>query len=338
MSETRKLQRIGGNTLYVSLPKDWANQTNMKQGDKVTLILQPDGSIRIFPTIKEEKPREIALKITHKDSSQSLRRAIMAAYVDGFEIIKVESKDRLTEEQHDIIRKTIDRLFALELIEVTANKMAIQCLLKETIPIEKTMQRIHNIILSMFHDAISALKERNTNMVKSLTQRKDDVKRLSLVANRILRSMILYPPTESKEMSLIDCVDYLRIIHVITEIADNVNKISEGVSILNDQGLPEYILRPLCDSSVPIHDLYDQSIQALLSKDVLLANKILDTKTLIEKLWGLCIEADEKSEVSCLALSQVYLLLDNLIQIQQYSNEIAEIAIDRAEAEMKRLY
>lgn len=262
----------------------------------------------------------------------------MAAYVDGFEIIKVESKDRLTEEQHDIIRKTIDRLFALELIEVTANKMAIQCLLKETIPIEKTMQRIHNIILSMFHDAISALKERNTNMVKSLTQRKDDVKRLSLVANRILRSMILYPPTESKEMSLIDCVDYLRIIHVITEIADNVNKISEGVSILNDQGLPEYILRPLCDSSVPIHDLYDQSIQALLSKDVLLANKILDTKTLIEKLWGLCIEADEKSEVSCLALSQVYLLLDNLIQIQQYSNEIAEIAIDRAEAEMKRLY
>ncbi len=336
MSETRKLQRIGGNTLYVSLPKHWVNRTNLKQGDKVRLSSQSDGSVRISPAVKQEKPREIALTTKPKDSGQSLRRAIIAAYVDGFEIIKVRSEERLTDEQQDIIRKTIDRLFALELVEVTANRMTIQCLLKETIPIENTMQRIHNIILSMFSETIFALREQNADTVKGLTMRIHDVKRLSLVANRILRSLILYPPPESIEVSLIDCVDYLRILHVVTEIADNVNKISEGIKILNEQGLPEYILRPLCDTSIPVQDLYDQSIQALLSKNIPLANKVLDSKTPIERLWGLCIKADEKSEISCLALSQVYILLDNLRQIQRYSHEIAEIAIDRAEAEMKR--
>jgi biotin synthase-related radical SAM superfamily protein len=102
---------------------------------------------------------------------------------------------------------------------------------------------------------------------------------------------------------------------------------------LGDEALPKSILEPLCQKCAPIQDLYDQSIRALLSEDIPLANRILDTKLTLENLWNLCIEADEKSEISCSALSQAYLLIDNLKQIQQYATEIAEIAIDRAEAE-----
>jgi len=335
MSETRKLQRIGGNTLYVSLPKRWTNRTQLKQGDKVTLVPQPDDSIYIYPTAKQEKSREIILEINAKNSRQSLKREIIAAYVDGFDIIKLKAEERLTEEQQDIIRDIVDHLFGLEVIEVTRNTITIQCLLKQDLPIEKTIQRIHNVILSMFSETVSALKAQDINPIKGLTRRMQDIKRLSLVTNRLLRSLIIFPRSaEQREVSLIDCVDYLQILHIIAEIADNVNKISESVMALGEQTLPKSILEPLCQECIPIQDLYDQSIRALLSKDIPLANRILDSKLALENLWKLCREADEKSEVSSLALSYAYLLIDNLKQIQQYAVEIAEIAIDRAEADI----
>jgi len=337
MSETRKLQRIGGNTLYVSLPKRWTNRMQLKQGDKVTLIPQPDDSISIYPTVKEERLREIILEINAKDSSQSLKRGITAAYVDGFDMIKLKAEERLSEEQQDTIREIIDHLFGLEVIELTRNTMTIQCLLKQTLPIEKTIQRIHNVILSMFSETVSALKSKDINLVKGLTRRMHDIKRLSLVTNRLLRSLIIFPRSaEIREVSLIDCVDYLRILHIIAEIADNVNKISESVMALGEQALPNSILEPLCQTCIPIQDLYDQSIRALLSKDIPLANRVLDSKLTLGNLWKLCREADEKSEISSLALSHAYLLIDNLKQMQQYAAEIAEIAIDRAEAEAKK--
>jgi len=337
MSETRKLQRIGGNTLYVSLPKRWINKMQLKQGNKITLVSQPDASMYIYPTAKQEKPREIVLEINAKDSRQSLTRGITAAYVDGFDIIKLKAGGRLTEEQQEVIREIVDHLFGLELIEVTGNTMTIQCLLKQDLPIEKTMQRIHNVILSMFSETVSALKEQDINLVKGLTRRMHDIKRLSLVTNRLLRSLIVFPRSaEQKEVSLIDCVDYLRILHIIAEIADSVNRISESVTTLGEQALPRSILESLYQKCIPLKDLYDQSIRALLSKDIQLANRVLDSNLTLENLWNLCREANEKSKISSLTLSYTYLLIDNLKHIQQYAAEIAEIAIDRAEAEIKR--
>jgi phosphate uptake regulator len=337
MSEARKLQRIGGNTLYVSLPKRWTKKIQLKHGDKVTLIPQPDDSMYIYPTAKQERPREIILDINGKESRQSIKRGVMAAYVNGFDIINLKAEERFTDEQQVLIREIVDHLFGLELVEVTGNTITIQCLLKQDLPIEKTMQRIHNVILSMFSETVSALKEQNINPVKGLTRRMHDIKRLSLVTNRLLRSLIIFPRSvEVREVSLIDCVDYLQILHIIAEIADNVNKISESVIALGEQTLPKSILEPLCQECLPIQVLYDQSVQALLSKDISLANHVLDSRLTLDNLWKLCREADEKSEISSLALSYAYLLIDNLKQIQQYADEIAEIAIDRAEAEIKK--
>lgn len=337
MIETRKLQSIGGNTLYVSLPKRWTNKKLLKKGDRVTLSSLPDGSMCIYPTTKQQKSKEIILEIRPEDSSQSVKRGITAAYVDGFDMIKLKAKGRFTEKQQNVIRETIDHLFALELIEVTGNTIIIQCLLKETLPIEKTLRRIHKIILSMFQETIFALKERDISLIKGLTRRRHDIKRLSLVTNRSLRSAVLFPTsTPQTTLGLIDYVDYLQILHIVSEIAENVNRILENVVVLNKKVIPEHILNPLCERCIHIQDLYDQSIQALLSKNILLANHVLDSKTTVEDVWGLCKEADEKSEINSLIFSHVFLLIDNVKQIQQYSNEIAEIAIDRAEAKIVR--
>ena len=127
MSETRKIQKIG-NTLYISIPKLWTTDLHLKHGEKITLVPHQDGSISIYPKTEDAHQREITLNITSKSSTQSLKRGIIAAYLDGFDKIELKTETALTEEQHEYIRETINCLFGLELIEVTGNRMVIVCL------------------------------------------------------------------------------------------------------------------------------------------------------------------------------------------------------------------
>lgn len=308
----------------------------MKQGDKVILIPQPDNSLCICLANTKEKPREITLTIKNKDSIHSLKREIVAAYVDGFDIIKLKAKERISEEQQESIRDTVNHLFGLEIIEISGDAMTIQCLLKRTLEVDKTIQRIHNVISSLFKETVSALREQNADLIPGLSRRMHDIRRLSLVTNRLLRSFLLFPTPENHEkLTLIDCVDYLQILHIISEVSCNVNNIAESVMALNKQDLPKQISEPLYQVSVTIKRSFNNSVQALLSKDIHLANKTLDNMPAsdlnLEELWKFCREA-ERSKISSLVLSHAYLLIDCLKRINQHSAEIAEVAIDRAEA------
>jgi len=331
MSETRKIQKIG-NTLYISIPKSWTKQLQLKHGEKVTLVSK-NGSITIYPKTEDTRPREITLSLNSKNSAQSIKRGIIAAYLDGFDTIEIKTETTFTEDQQDVIRETINNLFGLEVIEVTGDKMMIVCLLKQKMPVNKTINRIHNVIMSMFNETVSSLEKQNLDLIKGLTRRTQDIKRLFLVTNRLLRSIILFPqPSQTEELTLIDCVDYLQILHITAEITENLKKIAENITPLIDHQLPTSIMELLVERSTGVKELYDSSIQALLCKDISLANNILDTSFNLANLWSLCLKANKKTKISSLALANLRLIIDGLEHIQQHTHEIANISIDRAEA------
>jgi len=75
-------------------------------------------------------------------------------------------------------------------------------------------------------------------------------------------------------------------------------------------------------------------MQALMSKDVPLANRVLDEKLEpnFDDLWKiLSKETILAPEISGPILSHIPRIIDSLEQIHVYALEIAEIAIDRAE-------
>jgi len=331
MPYTRKLQKIG-ESLFVSLPKIWIKRMQLDKGDLVMLIEQPDYSVVIHPGVKNESLKQIILDVDVEESKWSIRRRVTGAYVDGFDVIKLRAVDRFTEEQQDVIRETIAALFGLEIIELTSNSVTIQCLLAKRLPIESTMQRLHNIIKSMFSETVIALRERNPEAVKGVIKRTEDVRRLTLVLHRLLRSVLLFPIERTPEMKPIDSVDFLRVIDKIAEVSRSIKKIGESVARW-ELSFPDSILEPLLVICAKILELYDFSMQALMSKDVPLANRVLDEKMepRIDELWETVLEAEEKAEISGPTFSYTLRIVDNLKQMCGYSLEIAEIAIDRAE-------
>ena len=131
---------------------------------------------------------------------------------------------------------------------------------------------------------------------------------------------------------MIDCVDYLQILHITAEITENLRKIADCVVPLIDNQLPRSIMNVIVQISTGIKKLYNNSIQSLLTKDILLANNILDMSLNVTNLWNLCLKANDKSQISCLALANIRVAIDCLEHIQQHTHEIANISIDRAEA------
>lgn len=331
MSETRKIQKIG-NTLYVSIPKSWTNKLHLNHGEKVILVTQQDGSISIYPQINNQS-REITLNVARKSSSQSLKRGIIGAYLDGFDTIKVKTETTFTEDQHDSIRETIDSLFGLELIEVTGNTMIIVCLLKQTMPVNKAVTRIHNVIISMWSETVSAVENQNVDLIKGLTRRTRDIKRLLMVTNRLLRSSILFPkPSQNDSISLIDCVDFLQILHVTSEITGNLNKIAKNIDSLTGKELPKEVTSLLVKTAKSIQKMYDDSVQALLNKDIPLANNVLDACINFDDLWNQCLNLSGESKIFSLVQANLRLIFDSLEQIQHHAHEIAYVSIDRTEA------
>lgn len=244
----------------------------------------------------------------------------------------MKAVNKFTDEQQNAIREITEALFGLEIIEVTSNLITIQCLLTKTLPIERTIQRIHSIIKSMFSETILALKEGKPEAAKGVIKRTRDVKRLSLVVHRLLRSLVLFPTERTPEMKPIDSVDFLRVIDKITEVSGSVKKIAESV-ITWGQSFPNSVFEPLLKTCAKVMDLYDWSMQALMSKDVPLANRVLDEKLELnfDDLWGLLLKTEEETEISGPIFSYIHRIIDNLKQIYTYTLEIAEIAIDRAE-------
>lgn len=332
MAYTRKLQKIG-ESLFVSLPKTWVKRMQLDKGDSVTLVEQPDYSVVIHPQVRNEHLKQIVLNVDAEEQTRSFGRKITGAYVDGFDVIKLEAIDRFTDEQHDAIRGITKELFGLEIVELSANLVTIQCLLTKTLPIERMIQTIHSTIKSMFGETISALKDGNSKAARGVVKRTRDIRRLSLVLHRLLRSLILYPTEQIQEMKPIDCVDFLRAIDKITEVSASVNKIAESVAI-RGSSFPDSILEPLLANSVRILELYDWSIQALMSKDIPLANRVLDAKPQpdFDDLWEILMkETLLMPEISSPISSHVPRIIDNLKRMYEYALEIAEIAIDRAE-------
>jgi len=330
MTYTRKIQKIG-ESLFVSLPKNWVERVELNQGDIATLVEQPDGSVAVYPEIKKETLKQTSLDVGINESKRSLRRRIVGSYVDGFDLIKLRAVDKLTNKQEDMIREISEGLFGLEIIEVTSNFITIQCLLTKTLPIERTIHRIHSIIKSMFSETISALKETNSKAAESTIKRTHDVRRLSLVVHRLLRSLLLYPTERGPEMKPIDSVDFLRVIDKTTEISGSVEKIAESV-IMREEPFPDFVLEPLLKACVKVLQLYDWSMQALMSSDVALANRVLDEKVElnVDDFWEI-VKAEEKLEIPGPMFSHIHRIIDNLKQIYVYTLEIAEIVIDRAE-------
>src|ERR1700722_6981006 len=129
--QMRKLQEMGGATLLVSLPKEWARGAALKKGSVVTIEQSSDGGLLIYPMKEgadEHLGREIDIEYPSKFSNEGIPNEITEAYLLGYDLIKVGGDIRISPRDRDRIISTVKQLIGLEVVEEDAHSITSQFL------------------------------------------------------------------------------------------------------------------------------------------------------------------------------------------------------------------
>mgnify|MGYP000082396624 CR=1 FL=1 len=330
--ESRRVQLVGGATYTVSLPKAWAQRAGLKPSSQVYMLEQSDGSLIIYPSRAPVGKRELTITTTPGEKASILSRKIIAAYLDGYDVLRIQSMGRLTYEQLKEIDDFVKRMSGLEIIEESAEGVTINALVSITdFPVERGFQRAHLITSLMFQETMNALRKGDVELAKSVTLRDGDVDRIYFLVTRQLRAAISNPSTaKALGMDSSDAIDYLIAIKRIEDAADSIENVANMIESLYHSRvvIPEPLLNDLLDIGSASFNAYEKGVKAFLSKDPVMADEALDTRVSVERMR--CRVEGSLAEQNQLLVLHVGVILINLRNIAYHGGDIAEVAINRA--------
>ncbi len=81
----RRVQKLGGSSLVVTLPKNWVKRMNIKAGDNIVIVDEGE-YLKIMPSGFPSNTRSLALKFTHTLSRpESMELVVTCSYLHGYD-------------------------------------------------------------------------------------------------------------------------------------------------------------------------------------------------------------------------------------------------------------
>ncbi|MEM4311124.1 MAG: phosphate uptake regulator PhoU [Nitrososphaerales archaeon] len=206
--ELRKVYEMGRGTLLVSLPKEWVKRYGLKKGDQISVEISEGGSITVSPLELSKEPREAI--INYPLNSDYLANLLVAYYLSGYDTIKIAGKKRIEYTHRNTIKKVLDQLIGLEILEEDSYSITLQFLPDPSyLNPDKIFRRMNLIVQAMYKDAIVSTLEGDYDTTKSIIERDDEVDKLYFLLIRIVRSALMEPKIARKfGLRLIDCLDF----------------------------------------------------------------------------------------------------------------------------------
>jgi len=270
--ELRKVQKTSGGTFFVCLPKGWAEHSGISKGSVVSVSERVDGRLVIDAKYGVERALEVAVV----KPGPLLYREIMGKYLLGYDVIRVEGKERISVEDRERVKETVRRLVGLEIVEEDYMRIVMQCLLEPSafLP-EKILRREYSIAAGMHRDAVTAFVDGDVHLAKNIVARDDEVNRLYFLLVRILRTVIQNPGLSEKlGIFPIDCLDYRLVASLVESIGDQSVMVAQKAMGLAGVKLKKGVLGTVAKLHGFVFDAHEQAVRALFRRDVALAESL----------------------------------------------------------------
>ena len=332
----RKVQLIGRSTYVVSLPKSWAKRVGLDRGATVSIVLEPDGSLRIVPPpLQEAKRPESKLQVREGVSEGALVRELMSRYLAGFKVIRV-SLPPDAKRYREVIRRVVSsKMIGVELLEEGERSMILQVLVNvEELPVNSVIQRMGQVTSGMIDDSMEGLMARNVGLLEDVLERDDFIDKLYLYLLRQLNAggRGFVSVEEIGLRSLEEIIEYAVVGKSLERSADHAQKIAANAKSLIEAGVSVSGLESELESMAKLaKEVFQNSIRCFTGRDRERALALLDEYP--PKL----MEAEQRFlerilEEPCDARRHmvVRLIADSLRRICDYSMDILEATIDLA--------
>ena len=329
--QTRKIQLSGGSTYIISLPKEWVEELKIKVGENVTVVKNSNESLTLFPREhSNDKNETIAIiNSSQKDSGESVKRKIIAAYLAGYKTIRIKTKGMKIPTEHsrsvrDLVHSS---MIGTEIVESSSDAITIQILTRlPELSFESALKRMYLMATNMIKESIEALEEMDIPHADEIVNMDDEVDRFGLYMRR---NLVLAVENQSvlEDMGLkrpSDCLEYRTIVSKIERIGDHASLIAKRIKFVEDE-IDSKIIIKIKKLSEKALQVFEDAITAVQNHDFQKGENVTESISQVineEKEIMAKIKDTEKNS------TVIKFVLEDLRRIVEYSGDIAEIAID----------
>ncbi|WP_338601621.1 phosphate uptake regulator PhoU [Sulfolobus tengchongensis] len=232
--ETRKVQKLGSSSLFITLPKKWINKWNIKPGDKVILESLDDGSLRLVAEKAKTNAGKRTILADIDAFKQPLINIIPCLYILGYDEIVFETKKDFSKKDLEDAMYASEHLVGAEIVESSEKKIKMECLLDtEKVGVESLLRRILNIISKRVDELAKSLTATNVHNNNNVNN-SDDLRKIYLMLlRRIIGNKYHSSNTEYYRNSfiLLNMSILLNIDHIISKIYQikNLGEINSNI-------------------------------------------------------------------------------------------------------------
>ena len=325
------MQLSGGSTYIISLPKNWIEELKIKVGEYVTIVKNPNQSLTLIPKEGENQTRKSTAVIpsNQKESGESIKRKIIAAYLAGYKTIKIQTKGmRIPPEHSRSVRNLVrSSMIGTEIVESSSEVIIIQILTRlPELSFDTALKRMYLMANNMVIESMESLEEIDVSHAEEVVNMDDEVDRFGLY---IRRNLVLAVENQSilQDMGLrksSDCLGYRAIVSRIERIADHAGLIAKRTKFMEEK-IDSKILSKMKSLSEKSLKVFEESITAVQEQDFEKEEKVAEKVSHIideeKQIMGKIKENEKNATV-------IRFVLEDLRRIAEYSSDIAEVAID----------
>jgi phosphate uptake regulator len=329
MDESRRVQKVGYNSLSVSIPKQYVRDMNLKQGDSILFRADVDGTLRLIPTIKARQAARATLKAEQAGSEEMLTKLVVGAYALGYDTIVVEGREPLGRTTVEKVLATVKRLRGMEVVESDGRHIVAQSFMDPTkFPVDSLVKRLQALVSTSLERVTDALDLRDGRLddVAAVQEEVEELywlilRQLLVALNR--RELAAEIGIESPLHASGDRVSA----KTLDEIGGIISDIAEELTRLKGRGTrvdPKVTsrVRRLAEKA---GEAFNTTVESLLTPDIDLIGRSM---ALVEETLKLEKEmTDEMLASEEFAYARV--LASHFGQLARYCNIIIEIASHR---------
>ena len=329
----RRIQKTGGSTFIISLPKSWVTARGLRAGDVLLFSPRSDGSLTVYAEQAErsETARSV-VPVSNAMDPEHLFRLLVAEYIAGAPLLEIRTDGRMSARTRDVIRGFTQRMIGPEILEETADAVVVQDVVgANPLPIPSVIRRMHQMVRAMQSDAMAAFRAQDASIARDVVERDWEVDRLHwFVEKQVTTALRDARSLTAVGLTLPECATYLLASRTLERIADHAVRIAETVSVLGKETPSASLLAPLDQMATSAAAALADALDALEKKDIARANAVVDSaKRVTREREKILRELATKR--GRLAVGVAY-VLESLERSAFYASDLAEIAINQTVA------
>jgi len=256
-----------GGSFLISIPKDWAKRNGVSKGDTVVVEELSERRLVIRPIEQSEgAPKEVEVDYPREDLTYVIND-VTAAYLLGYDIIRVQGRTVMTREDRERLKSTIGRLIGLEIIDEDSKKMTLQFLLEPTgLTPERIAKRMIGIIEGMIKDTGDGVATRDPKVLALVAERDDELDRLYFLLVRAVRTAAMDQDVAQRfALTPVEILDYRVLASFLESVGDTIAELSKKLA----EELPSKdVAGDLVGSLKKLETMESLSMQSFLARKV----------------------------------------------------------------------